>query len=38
MSHLCLEANIPESDIIVAILKQTTALMAKTLGEQESVT
>jgi len=32
------EANIPESEKTVMFLKQTTALMTKSLGKQESVT
>jgi len=37
MSHLHVEANITESEITVVFLKQTTALMAKSLGKQENV-
>jgi hypothetical protein len=37
MPHLRLETNIPKSKITEDFLKQTTALMAKTLGKPESV-
>jgi hypothetical protein len=37
MPLLRLETNIPKSKVTVDFLKQTTALMAKTLGKPESV-
>ncbi|XP_069683806.1 macrophage migration inhibitory factor homolog [Periplaneta americana] len=36
MPHFVLETNIPKSKVTVDFLKQTTALMAKTLGKPES--
>jgi hypothetical protein len=37
MPHFRLETNIPKNKVTVDFLKQTTALMAKTLGKPESV-
>ena len=37
MPHFSLETNIPKNKITAEFLKQTTALMAKTLGKPESV-
>jgi hypothetical protein len=37
MPNFRLETNIPKNKITVDFLKQTTALIAKTLGKPESV-
>jgi phenylpyruvate tautomerase len=36
MPHFSIETNIPKNKVTAYFLKQTTALMAKTLGKPES--